>query len=294
MRMSQKICFFMLLGTLSVLLLIPSMIPPAISAQNNLWPEIGRHISLDYQFGEQPEVDSQIRWYVQHPKILQNLLVNAQPYLYYVYQQVRERHLPAELALIPFIESSYNPFAQSAAGATGLWQMMPATAADYGLKITPYFDSRLDILASTQAALTHFTALHNYFGDWLLAIAAYDAGAGTIKTTLAQQAAVEQATDIWSLHLPSEARFYLAKLIALATIVKDPYQFHLALPPIANKPFFSAVLLDRTINLYQVAQTTQTDMHTLRRLNPGFSLQSNIIPKGDYALLIPKDNKTKL
>lgn len=288
-RTRQKIFFAFLLGMFSLLLLVPLVMPTAHTPRNDLWPEIARHIDMDYKVGQNPEVDNQIRWYLQHPKTLQALFTNAQPYLYYVYQQIRERHLPAELALIPIIESSYNPFAESTMGATGLWQMMPATAADYGIKTTASFDGRLDVPSSTQAALDHFASLHAYFGDWLLAIAAYDAGAGTVKAIITQNQALHQATDVWSLSLPDEAKFYVTKFIALATIIKDPHRFHISLPAIANEPFFSMFPLSQTVNLNQVAKTTQTDMNTLRRLNPGLNPQTNIVHKGDYALLIPKD-----
>ncbi len=287
--MGQKI-FTALFLVIFSLLFIPFLLTKAVSPRSNIWPEISSHIRIDYKMGQQAEVDKQIDWYLDHPKVLHALLSNAQPYLYYVYQQIQQRNLPAELALIPIIESSYNPFAQSAMGASGLWQIMPATGADYGLKTSHNFNGRLDVMSSTKAALSHFSSLYNYFGDWLLAIAAYDAGAGKIKSIMMANQASQQNTDVWSLSLPEEAKFYVTKLIALAAIVKDPERFHVILPPIPNEPFFLAFPLNhQSINLHQIAETTQIDLSTLRRLNPGFSLDTNFIIEGDYALLIPKD-----
>lgn len=199
--MRQKLFFAFLLSMLGALLFLPVLMQSTKPISHGLWPEIAQNINLHYQVGQKPEVDEQIHWYIQHPKAFRALLKNAEPYLYYVYQQIRRRHLPAELVLIPIIESNYNPFAQSNMGAIGLWQMMPRTAADYGLKMTQWFDSRLDVLASTNAALDHFSSLHAYFGDWLLAFAAYDAGAGTIRSTILRNRELHQPTDIWSLSL---------------------------------------------------------------------------------------------
>lgn len=292
--MRPKLFFAFLLSMLGALLFLPVLMQSTKPISHDLWPEIAQNINLHYQVGQQPEVDEQIHWYTQHPKAFRALLNNAEPYLYYVYQQIRRRHLPAELVLIPIIESNYNPFAQSNMGAIGLWQMMPRTAADYGLKMTQWFDSRLDVLASTNAALDHFSSLHAYFGDWLLAFAAYDAGAGTIRSTILHNRELHQPTDVWSLSLPSDAKAYVVKLIALATILKDPQRFNVALPPIANEPFFTTYALRQTANLHQIAHVTETNIETIRRLNPGYGSTSTIVPKGDYALLIPKDKASLL
>lgn len=294
--MREKIffAFAVILSMLGALLFLPLVMQSAKPHHNDLWPEIAQNITLQYQVGQQAQVDEQIRWYMHHPKTLNALLGNAEPYLYYVYQQIRQRHLPAELSLIPIIESSYNPFAQSNMGASGLWQIMPGTASDYGLKMTQWFDGRLDVLASTKAALDHFSSLHSYFGDWLLAIAAYDAGAGTIRTTILQNQERHQATDVWSLSLPGDAKDYVIKYIALATIIKNPQRFHITLPKIANEPFFAAYALQHPANLNQIANATKTDMQTIRRLNPGYSSGFTTVPKGNYALLIPKEKASLL
>lgn len=287
--MRLKIFFAFLLSMLGALLFLPFLVQGAKTHHNDLWPEIAQNITLHYQMGQQAQVDEQIRWYVRHPKTLYALLGNAKPYLYYVYQQIQQRHLPAELSLVPIIESSYNPFAQSTMGASGLWQIMPETAADYGLKMTQWFDGRLDVQASTKAALDHFSSLHSYFGDWLLAIAAYDAGAGTVRNTILQNQQHHQATDVWSLSLPSDAKDYVIKYIALATIIKDPKRYHINLPRIANEPFFATYALQHPANLNQIAHATKTDMNTIRKLNPGYNSTATVVPQGNYALLIPKE-----
>lgn len=292
--MQHKLWIALVLSIFSLLMLTPAMVfslQPR-PAQTDLWSEIGQHFTLVHHADQQADVDQQIHWYVTHPKTLQKLIANAQPYLYYVYQQVRLRHLPAELALIPIIESSYNPFVQSNVGAAGLWQMMPGTATDYGLHVNAHTDGRLNVLASTEAALHFFSDLHAYLGDWLLAIAAYDAGAGKVHATIKQNQEIHAGTDIWSLPLPDESRIYMSKLIALATIIKNPERYHITLPPIANEPYFSTVSLHQPINLHQVAKATQTDIATIQLLNPQLT-QASAVASND-ALLIPKDKVSLL
>lgn len=289
--MRQKLlhCFYVVI--FSFALLIPVSTSQAI--ESDLWHEIARHFSfLGSHTAQKDNITNQVNWYKRHPETLESLVENAKPYLYYIYQQTKERGLPAELALIPIIESNYDPFVHSSAGATGLWQMMRGTAEDHGVEINKWMDGRRDVVASTQAALDHLVYLHEYFGDWLLAIAAYDVGEGKVRSAILANKQHHQATDFWSLPLPEEAKFYIPKLIALAMIVKDPYRFKLPLPSIPNQPFFASFDLHQQVDLNDVAEASGTDLTTIRRLNPAFR-HSTTLPAGDYALLIPKD-KVKL
>ncbi len=290
--MRQKFFTALLLNFFGLLLVFPAFISHARPQALDLWTEIAQNFNLSNTGIQQADVDKQIRQYVKQPQALKHLISNANPYLYYVYQQIQQRGLPAELALIPLIESSYNPFEQSSAGASGLWQMMPTTAAQYGLSINSHFDGRLDVIASTKAALDHFSNLHSKFGDWLLAIIAYDAGAGKVHSTLVQSRQESlDPTDFDNLSLPDESRTYLTKLLALATIIKNPQRYHVNLPYIENKPFFEVYKISSAINLEKLASLSKTDFTTIQRLNPQLSSATK---QNHYALLIPQDKANLL
>ncbi len=284
--MRHKFLIALLFNFFGLLLLFPAFIsarPPG----SGLWTEIAKNFNLNNTGIQQAAVDQQIHRYVKQPQALRKLIANASPYLYYVYQQIQQRGLPAELALIPLIESSYNPFQESSAGASGLWQMMPATATQYGLAINSHFDGRLDILDSTKAALDLFAHLHSKFGDWLLAIVAYDAGAGKVHSTLVQSGQDNSdAMDFDALSFPTESKAYLTKLLALATIIKNPQRYHVSLPYIENKPFFEVYKISSAINLERLASLSNADFSTLQRLNPQMNEALN---QKHYALLIPQE-----
>ncbi|WP_304986043.1 transglycosylase SLT domain-containing protein [Coxiella-like endosymbiont] len=151
---------------------------------NNLWTAISPHFAIYEKYVNNFYVQNQIRWFRPRQSYLYELTQNARPYIYYVLQQTRKRRMPAEIALLPMIESNYNPFLYSKRGATGLWQLMPETATGFGLLINWWYDERRDVIASTNAALNYLQYLHNYFHSWLLAVAAYDAGEGTVTAAI--------------------------------------------------------------------------------------------------------------
>ena len=214
----------------------------------------------------------------------------AQRYLYYVVEQLDERQMPLELALLPFIESAYNPQAISSAQAAGLWQFIPSTGRNFSLRQDWWYDGRRDITASTAAALDYLTLLNGYFdGDWLLALAAYNCGEGCVGRAIKRNEALGLPTDYWNLQLPRETMNYVPKLLALAQIVDSPTAYGTVLPSLANEPYFAGVAIDQQIDLHKVAELADLSTDELLSLNPAFN-QRVTAPNGEYQLLIPVDH----
>lgn len=261
--------------------------PLLVDQHGNLW----QAMRYDLRFAKSQyltaEVKQQIAWYQQHNAYLNVLITRAAPYLFYIYQQTQIRHLPADLALLPFIESEYNPFAFSKAGATGLWQFMPGTASGLRVQIDWWYDGRRNLMQSTEAALDYLTYLHEFLDDnWLLAIAAYNSGEGTVRSALRHNVLAHKPTDFWSLALPKETRSYVPKFLALVAIIRHPENYHMTLRPIANAPYLTLVPLKSQIDLVEAARLAQIDIHTLRQLNPGYRRWATD-PNGPFSLLIP-------
>lgn len=254
-------------------------------ADNSLWLDVVNHFQLQ-QYSDNPLVNKQVQWFLSHPQLLEKILQNAKPYLFYVYQQTRQYGMPAEIALLPMIESGYNPYAYSHAGATGLWQMMPATASSLGLVIDWWYDGRRDVLMSTQAALGYIQSLYDHFHSWLLAMAAYDAGEGDIQAIVSANQG--QQVDFWSLPLPDETKQYLPKLLALAQIIKNASYYKIKLPEIINKPYFGKVELSSQMTVSQIAKLADISAKEVRHLNPGLRRWASS-PNASYILLLPKD-----
>ena len=216
---------------------------------------------------------------------LNKLLQRSQPYYYYVLSEVLKNNMPSEIALLPFVESNYNPFAYSLAGATGLWQMMPGTGAGMGLTISWWYDGRRDIVESTRAALNYLNYLHHLFNDdWLLAIAAYDAGSGRVRQAIEHNKAHNLPTDYWHLTLPKETLNYIPKLLKLAQRIDELPDTKL--PKIYTRPYFTKVHIDKTTTLKAVATRAHLPLSQLRNLNPGFR-RWETGPNRSYTLLIP-------
>lgn len=261
------------------------------SSQESLWRVIADHYQIR-GYNREPVVAKQISWYQQHPQYIKLLTLNAKPYIYYIYEKTRQRHMPSELALLPMIESNYNPFSISDRGATGLWQMMPGTASGSGLDINWWYDGRRDVMASTKAALDYLQYLHNYFGSWLLAIAAYDSGPGTVENAIRYNRRHDRPTNFFALPLPYETKMYVPKLLALAAILDHPDRYNLTLTPVYARPYFAAVDLTKQVNLTEVAKLSDTSISQVRRLNSGYRRWATM-PNTNYALLLPI-NKAEL
>ena len=255
---------------------------------NDLWQQVAHDFSLPH-YENAPEVKKEIKWFQKHPQYMEKIGKYGQYYMYYIYQEGKRRNLPTELVLLPMIESAYDPFAYSWVGAAGIWQMMPQTGSSFGLKQDWWYDGRKAIEPETRAALDYLTYLDSFFnGNWLLAIASYDAGEGTLQSAVNRNARRGISTSFWDLRLPKETEDYVPKLLGLAAIVKNPKKYGVDLPYIANKPYFAAVTLDKQIELSRAAKMAGISLDDLYELNPGYTRWATD-PDGPYQLLLPVD-----
>ncbi len=218
------------------------------------------------------------------------LTQQAQDYIYHVVESLEARNMPVELALLPAIESAYNPFAYSRSHASGLWQFIPSTGKIYGLAQNEEYDGRRDAIASTQAALNLLQYLHNRFnGDWYLALAAYNFGATNVEKAIAKNIQLGKPTDYWSLPLPEETRHYVPKLLALVDIIRTPDSYGLNLPKFRNEPTIAVLTMNGPFSLAQAAQLADVPLERFRRLNAGYT-QSISPRKGPFQLILPIAN----
>jgi len=243
---------------------------------------------------ERDEIDREQQWYVNHPAYLDRTFKRGERYLYYIVNQLEERKMPLELALLPVVESAFNPVALSRARASGLWQFIPATGRRYGLKQNWYYDGRRDVVAATTAALDYLQFLANEFdGDWLLAVAAYNCGEMNVARAIDRNRAAGKPTDFFSLKLPRETRAYVPKLMAMARIVADPAQHGLAFAPIPNEPYFAKVDVAGQIDLQVAAELAELSKEELLALNPAFNHWVTD-PDGPHHLLVPADREARM
>ncbi len=250
------------------------------------WEVLRAQFSLNHETSR-PEVQEQIRWFLAHPGFLTKVCRQSEPYLYHIIYEVKKRNLPGELALLPMIESAYDPFAYSVAGAAGLWQLMPQTGAGLGLKQDWWFDARRSVSSSTDAALNYLLYLNKFFnGNWVLAIAAYDAGEGTIDRAI--KATGGRALSFWDLSVPRETQVYVPRLLALAELIQSPAQYKLTLPEIPYLPYFVEVNIGSPIDLNHAAKMAGISYKELIKLNPGFNRWTTD-PNKPIKLLIPAE-----
>ncbi|TKC80400.1 LysM peptidoglycan-binding domain-containing protein [Trinickia terrae] len=257
------------------------------SQDTDLWGRIRRGFQMpDLQ---SDLVDMQASWYAQRPDYVQRMTARSQKYLYHIVEELEARHMPTELALLPFIESAYNPQALSVAKAAGMWQFVPGTGKTYNLKQNMWQDERRDVLASTSAALDYLSRLHDMFGDWYLALAAYNWGEGNVQRAIARNQAAGLPTDYQSLRMPNETRNYVPKLQAVKNIVMNPQQYGLALPDIPNHPYFVTVTTAHDIDVTTAAKLADMTTDEFRSLNPSFS-KPVILGATQPQILLPFDN----
>lgn len=262
-------------------------------ADIDLWALTRQNLQLPLDL-DHPRIQTQLKWYERHPASLERVSQRAQPYYHHILNEVLKRGMPAEIALLPVVESSYDPFAYSHGRAAGPWQFIPGTARHFGLRSNWWYDGRRDILASTDAALTYLQQLHKRFdGDWLLALAAYNAGGGTVSRAIRRNREQGKATDFWSLKLPRETQAYVPKLLAVGKLVRDAEELGLTLAPINNEPHFEIVKTGGQIDLAQVAEMADMELKELYQLNPGFNRWATD-PEGPHQLLIPVDKAEPL
>ncbi|WP_306454133.1 LysM peptidoglycan-binding domain-containing protein [Alysiella filiformis] len=224
--------------------------------------------------------------FVANSAYFNRTIARSQPYMYHIANEVRKRGMPAEIALLPFIESAYVTKARSQVGASGLWQFMPATGRHYGLEQTPLYDGRHDVYASTDAALNYLQYLHGLFGDWSLALAAYNWGEGNVSRAVRRAQAAGLAPTYENLRMPAETRNYVPKLLAVRNLVNNPQAYGLALPDIQDKPYFQAVHVDTPLDIMAAAHLANISETEFLALNPAFKTPV-FIPKGGRKMLLP-------
>ncbi|MCK5354603.1 MAG: LysM peptidoglycan-binding domain-containing protein [Methyloprofundus sp.] len=235
-------------------------------------------------------IDRAIKRFLAHPEYIQKIQTRAEPYLYNIIQEIEAKGLPGELALLPAIESGFKAHAYSHARAAGLWQFIPATGKIYGLDQNWWYDGRRDVYSSTAAATSYLKKLGAMFGhDWLLALASYNAGMGTVGKAIKRNRARNKPTDFWSLKLPRETQNYVPKLLALAKIFANPGYYGITLKTQEHKPTFVAVNIGSQLDLSKAAQLGEISLDELFHLNPGFN-RGYTPPQGPHRLLIPVEN----
>ena len=270
--------------------------PPQLEAVPDLSPEAYTNLLDRVRAGYAIEdvqsyaVDREVATYSSRPDFLDRTFKRGSRYLYYIVAELERRNMPLELALLPVVESAFNPVAYSRSRASGLWQFIPSTGKHYGLKQNWWVDERRDVLMSTNAALDYLQRLHDYFdGDWYLAIAAYNGGEGTVKAAILRNAGAGRPTDFWSLDLRPETRDYVPKLLAIRRIVGDPSAYGLEFAPIANVPYFGVVDPGRQVNLEEAATLAGISRDDMFALNPAFNRMTTP-PDGPHRLLLPVGN----
>jgi len=247
-------------------------------------------------------VNKHIIWYSQHTDYLQEISQRAQPYLFHIVESLSQQQLPAELALLPIVESAYQAKALSPKSAAGLWQFMLSTGHDFDLYQTTHYDARLDIAASTQAAIRYLLFLNQHYkGDWLLALAAYNCGLGMVDNAIERNVAAGRGADYWSLKLPEETQTYVPKFLALSSIFANPEAYGLTLTPIKNEAYFVKVHIDNQQDiaylaakeLKEVATLSDLSVEHFKRLNPGY-VKATLAAQGPFTFFMPMTNALQL
>lgn len=253
----------------------------------DLWARIRRGFTMNDLSSQL--VTSQEQWYATRPGYMDRMTERSSKYLYHVVEELERRNMPTELALLPFIESAFNPQAVSSAKAAGMWQFMPATGKYFSLKQNVFRDDRRDVLASTKAALDYLQKLHRMFGDWHLALAAYNWGEGSVGRAIAKNQREGLATDYSSLRMPDETRNYVPKLLAVKNIVANPKVFNATLPEIPNHPYFQSVTITRDLDVALAAKLAEIKPEDFKSLNPSAN-KPVIFAAGTPRILLPWDS----
>ena len=257
------------------------------SDDNDLW-----RVIADYQeikVDDNPRIQSHIDWISQRPDYLANISKRAEPFLYLVVSEVEKEEMPIEIALLPIVESDYYPFSYSHGTATGIWQFIPSTGRMYGLDEDWWHEDRRDVLASTKAAVRYLKDLNQMFdGDWLLSIAAYNAGPGRVQRAIDNNRKLGKGTDYWSLDLPKETEKYVPKLLAIGKVLKNPERYNQKFSRIENKPYLESIKLESQFDLALIAQWTNLSIDEIYSFNPG--LKRWATPEAlPYTILLPID-----
>ena len=260
-----------------------------LTASSDLWERIRRGFRMSNLEGDL--VRQQEQWYTSRPDYIQRMTERSRKYLFHIVEELERRNMPTELALLPFIESAFNPQAVSSARAAGMWQFMPATGTYFELKQNVFRDDRRDVLASTRAALDYLQKLYGMFGDWHLALAAYNRGEGSVGRAIAKNQRSGLGTSYADLNMPNETRFYVPKLQAVKNIVANPEALRAELPSIENHPYFQSVVVPRDIDVELAARLADVNLEDFKALNPSAN-RPIILAAGTPQILLPWDNAT--
>lgn len=260
--------------------------PPAPPPRADLWDRLRTGFALPPV--DHPRVSQQRSWYARHPEYLDRVVDRAERYLHHVVTEVERRGLPGELALLPVVESAFDPYAYSHGRAAGLWQFIPETGRLYGLDQDWWHDERRDVIESTRAALDHLEDLHDQFdGDWLLALAAYNSGPGNVRKALRRNRNAGAPRDFFALDLPRETEAYVPKLLALAELFAAPEEYGLTLRSLPDAPYFEVVELGGQLDLARAASLAGLETRELYLLNPGLNRWATH-PEGPHRLVVPR------
>lgn len=260
---------------------------PAVRARQTAGDDLWQRIRDGYGMPnlQSPFTATHESWYAARPDYVQRMVDRGQRYLYHVVEEVQKRGMPTEIALLPMIESAFNPTAYSRSKASGIWQFVPATGKHYGLKQDWWKDNRRDVMAATDAALTYLQKLHVMFGTWELALAAYNAGEGTVQRAIERNRRMGLPTDYQSLQLPPETRNYVPKLQAVKNIVSSPEQYGLNIKPIENKPYFTSVPVPAKMDVHVAAKLAGVSVEEFKQLNPAYNRP--VITSDAQSILLP-------
>lgn len=267
----------------------PVATPPAVIVKappQDIWERIRNGYTM------QPMDNDLVRqwesFYSAKPEYFARMVDRSSHYLYHIIEEIERRKMPAEVALLPMIESAYNPQAYSKAHASGLWQFIPSTGRLYGLRQNWWYDGRRDVIAATSAALDYLEKLHAQFGDWELALASYNWGEGAVGRAVARNQAKGLPADYASLTMPAETRNYLPKLIAVKNIIADPARFGIKLASVPNQPYFEVVTIRRHIDVKLAAKFAEMPLDEFKFLNPAHNKQV-IKAGGTGSIVLPRD-----
>jgi membrane-bound lytic murein transglycosylase D len=260
---------------------------PLSGSYDNLWLKLAE--GFKFEVPDNARVAKQRNYFLKHPNHLAQVSKRAEPFLYLIIEQIEAKNLPLELALLPVVESTFNPFAYSHSHASGLWQFMPGTGVRFGLTQDWWYDGRRDIYASTDAALTYMDILHKYLDeDWLYALAAYNSGEGRVERAVRANKKHNKPADYWHLSLPRETQEYVPKLLALVDILRNHKKYGIELPVIANKQVLTYVDTGSQLDLAYAAKLAQLSAAEIQLLNPAFNHWATS-PDGPHRLLIPTE-----
>ncbi|CCG86278.1 murein transglycosylase D [Erwinia piriflorinigrans] len=264
----------------------------SLAQDKDLWNLISDELKMkvpdNYRIREQKQK------YLSNKSYLHDVTLRAEPYMYWIVEQIKQRKMPMELVLLPIVESAFNPHATSSANAAGIWQIVPQTGRNYGLKQTQWYDGRRDVVASTKVALDMMQRLNDMFdGDWLLTVAAYNSGEGRVLKAMKANKAKGRPTDFWSLALPKETTVYVPKMLALGQILKSSKRYGISLPTPNRTRALARVDVGQQIELTQAAEMAGMSLSKLQSFNTGYR-RGTTAPNGPHYIMVPKSNVAKL